>query len=121
MEGTIWFRRFKKELNKMSCHLRLIRIKHGFYRIYWNQGYLGEVFKEMPQIGYNHNENDRRFEEKSFYETKEDRAELTRKIKNFVEGYWETLDRIRTRVYMMKHDKEFFENSIQGYKQVKIK
>jgi hypothetical protein len=121
MEGSRWFRRLKSEIEKISSHIRLKRIKHGFYRVYWKQAYIGEVFKEMPLIGYDHTENDRRFESKNFYESKEDSAELTRNIKNFVEGYWDSIDRMRTRVYMMRHSKEFYEDAVNGYKEIKIK
>lgn len=121
MKGSRWFRRLVKECKKISSHIRIKSIKHGFYRIYWGQAYIGELFKEMPMVGYDHTENDARFESKRFYESKEDRAELTRKIKNFVEGYWDSLNRIRTRAWMMKHDREFYETSVKGYQELRIK
>lgn len=121
MEGTRWFKRLQGEAKRISPYIRFKRIKHGFYRIYWKDAYLAEAYKEMPMIGYTHTDNDIRFEDKRFYESKEDRAELTRKVKNFVEGYVDSLDRLRTSVYMMKHDKEFYETSSRGYRELKIK
>lgn len=120
-EGSIWFQRLINDCKKISSHIRIKRIKHGFYRVYWKQAYIGELFKEMPMIGYNHTDNDKRFEDKQFYESKEDGVEMTRKLKNFVEGYWESLDRIRTRVWLMRHDKEAYKTAVDGYKQLVIK
>lgn len=121
IEGSRWFKRLANDCKRISPHIRIKRIKYGFYRVYWKQAYIGELFKEMPLIGYNHTDNDKRFESKKFFEAKEDRAELTRKIKNFVEGYWDSLDRIKTRTWMLRHDKEFYETAIKGYRELKIK
>lgn len=120
-EGTRWFRRLIKDCKSISPHIRIKRIKLGFYRIYYNDAYLHEVYKEMPEHGYDIDDIDPRFENQSYYEEYEDNAELTRKIKNFVEGYWESIDRIRTRVYMMKNDKEFQTNAKNAYKQMRVK
>jgi hypothetical protein len=121
MEGTRWFRRFCKEVTKMSPDIRIVRIKYGFYRIYYKQGYLHEVYKDMPEMGYDIEEVDPRFESQSYYEEFEDQAELTRKIKNYVEGYWDSLDRIRTRFFMIKNHKEFNERAANAYKQMVVK
>ncbi len=121
MEGSRYFKRFIKECKKISSHIRVKRIKHGFYRIYWKDAYIGECFKEMPLVGYDHTDNDKRFEEKKFYESKEDRAELTRKIKNFVEGYHDSLKKLQTRVWLMRHSKEHYERASRGYRELKIK
>lgn len=121
MEGSRWFKRIVEESKKISKHIRFKRIKHGFYRIYWKQAYIGECFKEMPYRGYDHTDNDPRFESKKFWEEKEDNAEMIRQIKNFVEGYVETIDRIRTRVYNMRHNKEAYQTAVDGYKTLVIK
>lgn len=120
-EGSRWFRRFCKDCKKISPHLKIKRIKLGFYRIYFKQAYLHEVYKEMPEHGYDIDDLDPRFESQKYFEEFEDRAELTRNIKNYVEGYWESLDRIRTRVYMMRHDKEFNESATKAYSQIYVK
>lgn len=121
IEGSRWFRRFVKDCKRISPHIRIKRIKFGFYRIYWKQAYLHEVYKEMPQFGHDIYEKDIRFQDKKYYEEYEDRGEITRKIKNYVEGYWDSLDRIQTRNYLMKHNAEFNKNATQMYKQVVIK
>lgn len=120
-EGSRWFRRFHKDCKKMSRHIRIKRIKLGFYRVYWKQAYLYEVYKEMPEHGYDMDSLDPRFESQKYFEEYEDNADLTRKIKNFVEGYWEAIDAMRTRVYLMRHNKEFNERSTNAYKQMYIK
>lgn len=119
--GSKWFRRLKKECRKISPHIRFKRIKYGFYRIYWRQAYIHEVYKEMPEHGHDIYEKDLRYMNLSFYERFEDRAELTRKVKNYVEGYWNSLDTIRTRAWMMKHNKEFNETSTRAYSQMVVK
>ena len=121
IEGTRWFRRFVKDCKKISPHLKFKRVKLGFYRIYWRGAYLHEVYKDMPEHGYDIEDLDPRLENQSYYEEFEDNTELTRKIKNFVEGYWESLDRIRPRVYLMRHDKEFNERSTNAYRQMHVK
>lgn len=105
-EGSRYFRRFLKDCKRISSHIKVKRIKHGFYRIYFNKGYIGECYKEMPPKGYDIEEIDNRFEDRKFWEKKEDRAELTRKVKNFVEGYADSFDSLQTNVYLMRHSKE---------------
>lgn len=75
----------------------------------------------MPEHGYDWHELDPRLEDQKYYEEYEDNTELTRKIKNFIEGYWEAVDRIRTRVYMVRNDKEFNENAGNAYKQMRVR
>lgn len=120
-EGSLWFKRLVKDCEKISSQIRIVRIKYGFFRVYWGQAYLHEIYKEMPQFGHDIYERNIRFEDKKYVEALEDRAELTRKIKNYVEGYWDSLDVIRTRAYMMRTDKEFNDNATQAYKQHVIK
>ena len=124
-KGSIWFRRFVKEAKALSKHIRFRRIKYGFYRIYWVGGgesaYIGECYKEMPEHGYDIEDLDSNFDSQKYYEEFEDRAELTRKIKNFVEGYRENMERLRTKIYMLKNNKEFRQEAVRGYKQMVIK
>ena len=121
VEGTYWFRRLQKELRKVSPHIRLVRLKMGFYRVYWQNSYLHEVYKEKPQKGYDIYEEDPRIESRYYYEEYEDNIEITRKIKNFVEGYYDSLDTIKTRVYMLRNNEEFARTSANAYKQMVIK
>ena len=120
MNGSLWFRRLQKECKKISPHIRIKLINHGFYRIYWKQAYIHEVYKEMPLHGHDIYEKDIRLVSQKYAEEYEDRTELTRKIKNYVEGFWDSMDRVRTRVYMMKHDKEFNKTATDRYKTVVI-
>ena len=120
-EGSRWFRRFIRDCEKISSHIRIVRIKYGFFRIFWDQAYIMECYKEMPQFGHDIYERDVRFEEKKFAEEYEDRAELTRKIKNYVEGYWDSIDRLKTRTWLMQNDKTYHEQAMQAYRQFVIK
>jgi hypothetical protein len=120
-EGSIWFKRFYKDCKRISPQLRFVKVKLGFYRIYYKQAYIHEVFKEMPEKGYDLDDLDPRLESQKYFEEFEDNTELTRKIKNYIEGYWDSLDRIQTRVYMMKHDKEFNEKATNAYKTMVVK
>lgn len=119
--GSKWFRRLVKDCCHISPYIRIVRIKLGFYRIYWKGAYIHEVYKEMPEFGYDIEEEDARLDSQKFYEEHEDKYELTRMVKNYVEGYWDSRDRILTRVYMLKHDKEFNENATKAYQQFVIK
>lgn len=119
-EGSQWFKRLKKDIERMDPHLRLVRIQLGFYRIYWKDAYLHEVYKEMPEFGYDLDDKDMRLDDKAYYEEYEDQVEATRNIKNYVEGYWDSLDRIRTRMFMIRNDKEFNENARNAYKQMYV-
>ncbi len=125
INGTIWFKRFKRELEKMSPHIKFKEIKYGFVRIYWVGGghpaYMHEVYKWMPYKGYDIEEKDPRFQSKKYYEEYEDQAELTLKIKNFVEGYWDSIKTMQKRVYMFKNNKEFYNEACNAYKQVRVR
>lgn len=121
VDGSRWFRRFCKECHKISSHIRIKKIRLGFYRIYYDGAYLHECYKEMPETGYEWHHIDPRLESQKYYEEYEDRTKLTRELKNFVEGYWESLDRIRTKVYLMKHDKEYRKDAIKAYSSFVVK
>lgn len=120
--GGVYFRRFLRDIKKISPHLKVKYVKHGFYRIYWREAYLHEVYAEMPLIGYDIVEEDIRLDEsQKYFEEFEDSGEMTRKIKNFVEGYWDSLDVILTRVYMFKNDDEFYQTAKKAYQQMVVK
>ena len=123
--GTYWFRRLVKDCERMSPYIKFKRIKYEFYRIYWIGGgesaYIGECYASMPEIGYEWTDIDARLDSKKYYEEYEDRTALTRKIKNFVEGYWETLDHMQTRIYMFKNNKEFRDQARKAYSQFIVK
>lgn len=123
--GSRWFRRFTIEASKLSPHIKFKRIKFGFYRIYWVDGgepaYIGECYKEMGEVGYEVEEKNYQLESKKYYEEYEDNPELIRKIKNFVEGYRDSIHRLKTKVWMMKNNDEFRKTAVNGYKQMKVK
>lgn len=119
--GNVWFRRFRDECLRSFPDLRFKKIKYGFYRIYWRGAYIGECYDTMPPKGYDKEEDDVRFMNKSYFEEFEDKAKLTRKIKNFVEGYYDLRDTFKTRIYMLKNDLEFRKNSQTAYRQFYVK
>ena len=119
-EGTKWFQRLLKDIKKISKHIRVKRIKYGFNRIYWQSAYIHEVSKEMPIKGYDKEDYDPRFESQSYYEQYEDNTDLTMKIKNFVEGYYDSLGTLQRRCYMMKNNWEFQDGARKAYRQMKI-
>lgn len=124
-KGTRWFRRFVKEAEAMSPHIRFRRIKFGFYRIFWvgdgTSAYIGECSKDMPEVGYEIEEKNFQLESQKYFEEYEDNAELIQKIKNFREGYWGTIDQIRTKVYMLKNNSEFRKEAQAAYHQMIVK
>lgn len=121
MAGSLWFRRLVSDCKKISPHLRVKKIAHGFYRVYFQRAYIHEIYKEMPQVGHDIMDKTFNFVAKKYVEEYEDREELTRKVKNYVEGYWDSLETIRTRVYMMKHNKEFNQMATKRYETVVVK
>lgn len=121
MEGSKYYNRFKKECQAFSPHVRFKRIKFGFDRIYYKGFYIGECFKEMPYKGYDTYEDDVNISKQSYYEEYEDSIKMVRQIKNFVEGYCESLDSFRTKMYMLRHDNEFYETSKKAYQQMYVK
>lgn len=121
MEGSRWFRRCVKDIQKMSRDIRIVKLKMGFYRIYYKTAYIHEIYKEMPEHGYDIEEYDPRLESRSYYEEYEDNVELVRTIKNYKEGYWDSLDVVRTRVWLMKNNKEYHEKATKAYKQMFVK
>lgn len=120
-EGSLWFRRLMKDIKDIDPYLRVKRAKLGFFRIFWKQSYVHEIYKECPMIGYNIEIEDPSLESQKYYEELEDGNEITRKVKNYVEGYFDSLDHIKTRVWMMRHDKEFNENSAKQYQKMVIR
>lgn len=72
-------------------------------------------------MGYDIEELDLRFQSRTYYEEFEDRAELTRKIKNFKEGYYDSMATVRRRAWLMRNDKEFYKTAKRAYKQMRIK
>ena len=122
MKGSRWFRRIVRNLRQMSPDFKIIHAKYGFYRIYWRGAYIHEIYAEMPYKGYDIEEEDiRNKDSQSYYEEYEDQNEITRKIKNYVEGYWDTFDTIRTRLWMLRNDEEFRKVSQQAYQQFVVK
>lgn len=124
-KGTRWFRRFVREAEALSPHVRFKRIKYGFYRIFWvgdgASAYIGECSKEMPEIGYDIEEKNFQLESKSYFEEYEDNADYIQKIKNFREGYWDNISRLHTKVYMLKNNQEFRTEAQKAYSQFVIK
>jgi hypothetical protein len=124
-KGTRWFRRFKKEAEAISPHIKFRRIKFGFYRIFWIgdgvSAYIGECSKFMPEIGYDIEEKNFQMEDQKYYEEYEDHAELIQKIKNFREGYWDSIDKLKTNIYMMKNNKDHRKEQQEAYKQMVVK
>lgn len=121
MIGSVWFNRFKAECENISPHVRFKQIKLGFFRIYYKGFYIGECYKDMPPRGYDIHEDDVRIVDKSYYEEYEDSIKTTRTIKNFVEGYYDLTKQFRIRMYMLRTDVEFYNNSRDAYKQRYIK
>lgn len=75
----------------------------------------------MPEIGYEIEEKNYQLESKQFFEEYEDNAEYIRKIKNFVEGYWDNIERLKTKVYMLKNNQEFRQEAEKAYSTAVIK
>lgn len=75
----------------------------------------------MPYLGYDIEERDRRLESQTYFQEFEDTTDLTLKMKNYVEGYVDSFDRLKRRVRMFKNDKEFRKTATDAYKQIRVK
>ena len=120
MSQSKYFKRFKKDCKKISPHIKFKRIKFGFWRLYWLNGgepaYLTECMESMPYKGYDIEEKNVQMISQKYYEEFEDNAELIQKIKNYREGYWDSLDKIKTHVYLLKNSKEHRKEATNAYK-----
>lgn len=105
----------------MSKDFTIKHAKYGFYRIYWRGAYIHEIYAEMPYLGHDVEQEDPQNENQKYYEEYEDTNEITRKIKNYVEGYWDSYDRIKTRLYLLKNDEEFRNNAQKAYRHMTVK
>lgn len=121
MAQSRWFKRLAKEVKRVSPHLRMKKCKLGFYRIYWQNAYLHEVFEEMPVLGYDFEDYDPRLESQQYFESLEDHYELVRKLKNYKEGYYDSRDRLWKRIYLMRNNQEFNERARRAYSQHTVK
>lgn len=125
IEGSRYFRRFVKEAQALSRHVHFVPISHGFFRIYWTGGgepaYIHEVQKWMPFKSYEIEEKDIELVSQKYFEEYEDNFTASRKVKNFVEGYVDSINTIRTRIYMLKNNKAFREEATKAYRKVKVK
>lgn len=75
----------------------------------------------MPFKSYEIEEKDIELISQKHYEEYEDNFTLTRNVKNYVEGYVDSIDTLRTRIYMLKNNKAFREEATKAYRQVKVK
>lgn len=123
--GSLWFRRYCKELKKISPHLKLVPITYGYYRVYFVNGgegaYIHEAWKWMPRKGYEIEGKDIELNSQKYFEEYEDQLEMNRLVKNFVEGYYDALETTKTRIYMLRNNKEFRDNATKAYRQFVVK
>ena len=123
--GSNYFRRFVKECKQMTTHLKFVPINYGYYRIYWTGGgepaYVHEVWKWMPYKGYDIEEKDINLISQRYYEEYEDQLEVSRKIKNYIEGYWDSIDTLKTRLFMLKNNAEFRKEATKAYRKVVVR
>jgi hypothetical protein len=119
--GSKWFRRLCRELKQRSKHYRIVPIRHGFYRVYWKDAYVHEMYKEMPYRGYQWYTDSPYKDSLKLMEQMEEDGEIQRKIKNFVEGYTEASKAIQLREFQFKNNPEHYQVAKDMYKTVVIK
>ena len=120
-EGSPWFRRFVRDLYRMSKHFKVRRIRCGFYRVYWKNAYVHEVYKEMPYRGYVWYTESPYVDSLKLVQEWEQDGEIQRKVKNFVEGYSESSKAVKIRIYQFKNNDERYRIAKDMYKQAVIK
>ncbi len=103
-----YFKRFKRECEQLSKHIKFKRIKHGFYRIYYKNLYIHECSSNMQAVAYDIEDiNPMVYESKQFYEEYEDNIDMIKTFKNYVEGYSDAIQVVRRRLWLHRHDDEF--------------
>lgn len=75
----------------------------------------------MPPKGYDRVEEDPRLMEQSYYQEYEDSVKMTREIKNFIEGYYDSSKNFKTKMYQLRNDPEFYETAKKAYQTMYIK
>lgn len=120
-EGSYWFRRLVRDLHKQSKYFKVRRIREGFFRIYWKEAYVHEMYKEMPYKGYVWYTDSPYKESQKLMQEYEQDGEIQRKVKNFVEGYSEASNAIKLRVHQFKNDDYHYRTAKDMYKQMVIK
>lgn len=102
-----------------------VPINFGYYRIYWKNGgepaYVHEIYKWMPYRGYMIEQKDENVDSQRYFEEYEDQIEVTRKLKNYVEGYTDSMNTLVLRMYQLKNDKEFRSEATKAYRRVVVK
>ena len=121
MARSSYCKKFIKKLRSTSPHIKIRKLKHGFYRVYFQNAYLMEFFEEMPLRGYTFEDYDPRMESQSYFEELDDHYDLVRNLKNFKEGYVDSLKNLAKRLYLFKHNSEFNERTRKIYAQAVIK
>lgn len=120
-----WYRRLKSEIENISPHIRFKDIRYGFARIFWigdgESAYIGEAHKNMSEVGYDIEEKNFQLESKKYFEEFEDNFNLINQIKNFREGFWDSLDRLRTNIYLLKNNSEHRKEAQAAFKQMIVK
>lgn len=105
----------------MDSQIRVVRLKLGFWRIYWKNHYIGELFEEMGSQYHDIEGYDPRLESQKYYEEFEDHVKMVRTIKNFAEGYYDSLIKFQKRIYQLRHNPEFWERSKRAWEDSSIK
>ena len=118
---TFWFKRLEKDIHNLSSNIRLVRGRNGFYRVYFKNAYLHEVFEELPQQGYDFEDYDPRFESQDYYEEFEYVDDLIRKVKNYKEGYWDAIGTIKRRFWLLRNNLDFYNEATGLYKDMVVK
>lgn len=116
-----WAKRTIKDLKRRSPHVRIKRLKMGFYRVYFQNAYIHEFFEEMPVLGYTFEDYDPRLESQQYFEELDDHYETVRKLKNFKEGYYDAKGVFNRRFYQFRNDREFNERARNAYTQMRVK
>lgn len=109
------------EIQGMSKHFKVVPVRQGFARIYWKSAYIHEIPLSMFRYGYDIKELDQRVESQEYYEEYEDGNNMVMYIKNYREGYYDTMLTIRKRFWLLKHSQEHYERTLNAYKKMVIK
>lgn len=118
---STWFLRLERDLARMSPQLRLVPAGHGLCRIYFKECYVHEVNENLAPLGYDIEDHNERLESQGYYEQYEDQIDVIRTVKNYAEGYWDALRHVEHRLFLLRNDPNFYEESRKAYAEAVVK
>ena len=80
-----------------------------------------ECYDSMPAMWRDIENYDPRLESQKYYEEYEDHVKMVRTIKNFMEGYYDSIQKLKRCFWLLRHNEDFWKSSGNIYNQAVVK